>query len=69
MDVGTSNALVLYNESARERLNTGTFTPMNVVEYKMQLIEGLVGKSLDDLLREGEEVDEIHEPVKMDDGV
>jgi hypothetical protein len=70
LDVGTSKALVLYNESARERLNTGgTFTPVNVVEYKMQLIEGLVGKSLDDLLREGEEVDEIHEPVKMDDGV
>ena len=72
--VGGSNYFFIYWMSVHQTLsccttNTGTFTPMNVVEYKMQLIEGLVGKSLDDLSREGEGGDEIHEPVKMDEGV
>jgi hypothetical protein len=69
LDVGTSNALVLYNESAKIRLPPEKFTAMNIVDFKMHLIEGLVGKSMDDLLLEGEEMDVIHEPVKMDDGV
>lgn len=45
LDVGTSNALVLYNESMKIRLETtGQYTPMNIVKFKMQLVEDLVGK-------------------------
>ena len=49
LDVGTSNALVLCNESRKLRMEPNTFTPMNIVQFKMELIEGLVGQKLDDL--------------------
>jgi hypothetical protein len=55
LDVGTSNALVLYNESMKSRLQEGatTHTPMNIVEFKMKLVEDLVSRSIDNLF-EGE---------------
>ena len=46
LDVGTSNALVLYNESLKIRSQTGLYSPMNIVDFKLQLIEGLVGRTL-----------------------
>jgi hypothetical protein len=48
LDVGTSNALVLYNKLKKMRTPTnGTFTPMNMVTFKMELVEGLVGRWMD----------------------
>ena len=49
LDVGTSNALVLYNESMKSRLQQETTTkkPMNIVEFKMKLVEHLVGGSIE----------------------
>jgi hypothetical protein len=44
LDVGTSNALVLYNESVKIRLQPpAQHTPMNIVQFKMKLVEDLVG--------------------------
>jgi DNA polymerase III epsilon subunit-like protein len=53
LDVGTSNALVLYNESMKMRLETAQYTPINIVQFKMQLVEDLVGKSINDLFESG----------------
>jgi hypothetical protein len=55
LDVGTSNALVLYNESVKSCLQqeTTTHTPMNIVEFKMKLMEDPVGRSID-ILFDGE---------------
>jgi hypothetical protein len=49
LDVRTSNALVLYNKLAKmcTPTNGTTYTPMNIVTFKMQLVEGLVGRWLD----------------------
>ena len=64
LDVGTSNALVLFNESAKMRTPTdGTYTPMNIVDFKMQLVEGLVGRLIDSQSGQEEVVE--HVPVKM----
>lgn len=53
LDVGTSNALVLYNESCSIRLPPNTYKPMNIVEFKMTLVEGLVGKTIEELFNDG----------------
>jgi len=52
LDVGTSNARVLYNEQLKDGAdNNGTeYRPMNIVQFKMQLVEDLAGKSIHDLL-------------------
>jgi hypothetical protein len=40
LDVGTSNTLVLYNESVKISLQQpAQHTPMNIVEFKMKLVE------------------------------
>jgi hypothetical protein len=64
LDVGTSNALVLFNESSKmlTRANE-TYKPMNIVEFKQQLVEGLVGRLIDSQSGEDEVVE--HIPVKM----
>ena len=68
LDVGTSNALVLYNESAKMRTPTnGTYTPMNIVSFKMQLVEGLMGRWLDSEAGQPEVVE--HVPVHIQGGV
>jgi hypothetical protein len=68
LDVGTSNALVLYNESQKIRLES--HTPMNIVQFKMQLVEDLVGRSMDDLFETGGSVGgEQHTPVHIEGGV
>ena len=64
LDVGTSNALVLYNESAKMRTPTdGTYKPMNIVDFKMQLVEGLVGRLIDSQSGQEEMVE--HIPVHI----
>jgi hypothetical protein len=55
-DVGTSNALVLYNESVKIGLpQTAQHTPMNmnIAQLKMKLVEDLVGRSIDNLFESG----------------
>jgi hypothetical protein len=48
LDVGTSNALILYHELAKMLRRTDeTYTPINIVDFKMQLVEGLVGRLID----------------------
>jgi hypothetical protein len=49
LDVGTSNALVLYNEHLRIAAKGMEYKKWNLVEFKMELVEELVGKSMDDL--------------------
>lgn len=70
LDVGTSNALVLYNESARIRLGEtgGKYSPMNIVQFKMELIVKLVGKTMDDLFR-GDEMDADHTPIHIEGNI
>ena len=70
LDVGTSNALVLYNESMKIRLETGQYTPMNIVQFKMQLVEDLVGRKIDELFESGGAGRvEQHTPVHIEGGV
>lgn len=70
LDVGTSNALVLYNESLTLRGQTKP-TRMNIVQFKMQLVEDLVGKSMDELFAGGAEFEERqqHNPVHLEGGI
>jgi hypothetical protein len=70
LDVGTSNALVLYNESVKSCLQqeTTTHTPMNIVEFKMKLVEDLVGRSIDNLFDGKGEGGEQHTPVHIEGG-
>jgi hypothetical protein len=42
LDVGTSNALVLFNESKRIRKEK----TLNIVQFKMKLVEDLVGRNM-----------------------
>lgn len=44
LDAGTSNALVLYNEAMKTKENKKE--PMNIAQFKLQLVESLVGRKL-----------------------
>ena len=68
LDVGTSNALVLYNESCKIWQQQNTYSPMNIVQFKMELIEGLVGKTMDDLF-DTEATDVPHSPIHIEGNV
>jgi Transposase IS4 len=61
LDVGTSNALVLYNEYLRMKAEeTGnTFTSMNIVSFKMKLVNDLVGNTVRNLNKSGECADDL----------
>ena len=59
LDVGTSNALVAYNEAMKAKQS-----PLNIVEFKTRLIESLVGQKMKDAAREKEKVVE-HTMVKL----
>jgi hypothetical protein len=65
LDVGTSNARVLYNEQLRVRAEEQgiAYKALNIVEFKMQLVDDLVGMSLFDGSRVSE-VDE-HKCIPM----
>jgi hypothetical protein len=49
LDVGTSNALVLFNEAKRIRKEK----TLNIVQFKMKLVEDLVGRNIDNLFEGG----------------
>jgi hypothetical protein len=68
--VGTSNALVLYNESVKSCLQqeTTTHTPVNIVEFKIKLVEDLVGRSIDNLFDSEGGGGEQHTPVRIEGG-
>jgi hypothetical protein len=70
LDGGTSNALVLYNESVKTRLQPpAQHTPMNIVQFKMKLVEDLVGRSIDNLFKSGAGGGEQHTPIHIEGGV
>ena len=68
LDVGTSHALVLHNESVKIRSTTGIYSTMNIVDFKLQLIEGLVGKKIEDLFKDDDDEVE-HVAVHIDGDV
>jgi hypothetical protein len=49
LDVGTGNTLVLYNEQLKVHSKGQEYTRLNVSEFKMKLVDDLVGKLLTDL--------------------
>jgi hypothetical protein len=55
LDVGTSNALVLYNEYRRMKLKGDECSkPMNIVDFKKQLVADFIGKDkMDELKGQG----------------
>ena len=57
LDDSMFNALVLYRGHA--------YTPMNIVQFKMELIEGLVGKMMEDLFDPGA-MEVAHLPVHIE---
>jgi hypothetical protein len=64
LDVGISNALVLFNESSKMLMRANeSYKPMNIVDFKMQLVEGLVGRLIGSQSGQEEVVE--HVPVKM----
>ena len=67
LDVGTSNALVLHNEYRKinAEKNQVPYTAMNIVQFKMKLVDDLVGKSIDNLFESGECADDQHTPVHV----
>lgn len=67
LDVGTSNALVLYNEGLKSRLNAEETKPWNIVKFKTQLVEDLTGKKQEELVDSGDkEISEQHVPIRVD---
>jgi hypothetical protein len=70
IDVGTSNALVLYNELVKICLQPpAQHTPMNIVQFKMKFVEDLVGRSIDNPFESGAGGGEQHTPVHIEGGV
>jgi hypothetical protein len=70
LDVGTSNALVLYNKSVKIRLQQpAQHTPMNILQFKMKLVEDLVGRSIDNLFKRRGGGGEQYTPVHIEGGV
>ncbi|MFM7529124.1 MAG: exonuclease domain-containing protein [Nodosilinea sp.] len=68
LDVGTSNANILYNEALRI-LHGNDRNSVNIVDYKIRLVEYLVGKDINELLegKSKEENDE-HKPIELPQG-
>jgi hypothetical protein len=67
LDVGTSNALVLHNEYRKinTEKNQVPYTAMNIVQFKMKLVDDLVGKSIGNLFESGECADDQYTPVHV----
>ena len=63
LDVGTSNALVAYNEAMKDKQS-----PLNIVEFKTRLVESLVGEKLKDSISDRENGVE-HAMVKISDSI
>jgi Transposase IS4 len=71
LDVGTSNALVLHNEYRRMKAEetSNTYTPMNIVSFKMKLVDDLVGNTVRNQNKSGECADDLHTAVQIADDV
>lgn len=52
LDVGTSNSLIIHNEARKLYAETQEYKPMNIVTFKMKVVESLLGKKTEDLLNE-----------------
>jgi hypothetical protein len=63
LDVGTSNALVAYNEAMKDQQS-----PLNIVEFKTRLVELLVGQKLKDSVSDRENGVE-HAMVKISESI
>jgi hypothetical protein len=50
LDVETSNALVIYNEAVKDKQKS-----LNIVEFKIGLVESLVGQKVKDVSRDKKE--------------
>jgi hypothetical protein len=73
LDVGTLKARVLYNKQLKvEADNNGTeYIPMNIVQFKMKLVEDLAGKRIHNLLHgspEDEETMTEHRCIQIPNG-
>ena len=68
LDVGTSNALVLYNEHLRMRSERDPVPKWNIVQFKMQLVVDLVGRSITDLFDTSCEHVQEHVAVQIEGG-
>jgi glycine cleavage system aminomethyltransferase T len=69
LDIGTSNALVLYNEDRRMKLKGGEASLMNIIELKKQLVADFIGREAMEELNgkgraKGEELE--HVPVRVE---
>ena len=64
LDVGTSNALVLYN-LGRSKAGS-TKAPMNIFQFKMKVIEAMVGDKIESLEGNGGELDIEHTAVHIE---
>jgi hypothetical protein len=70
LDVGIlSNALVLHKEFLKNRRGGGGEGAMNIVQFKMLLVEGLVGKSMLDALMQTPSENDQHVLVQIEDGI
>ena len=69
LDVGTSNALVLHNENRRTKQNGTEASPMNIVDFKKQLVADFIGNQrMEELSTGGKEMerDEEHVTVRVE---
>jgi hypothetical protein len=71
LDIGTANALVLFNEQLKlksESREGGPLRKWNIVEFKMQLVLDLVGKSRTDLFATSSEHSHEHVAIPIEGG-
>lgn len=67
LDVGTSNALVLYNLGRSKTSNT--HCTMNIVQFKMKIIEGIVGDKIESPEVDGDESDVEHVAIHIEGNI
>jgi len=68
LDVGTANALVLYNQQLKIRAEGKDFKPMNIFDFKMQLVKDLAGKYIYDIVQSTFDATHMHTPIYIPDG-
>jgi hypothetical protein len=70
LDVGTSNALVLHNMYLKSKSeDTGKYKPMNILQFKMKLVDNFVGQDIDSLFESGGCAEDQHVPAHITDKV
>jgi hypothetical protein len=68
LDVGTSNALVLYNESKQRHRGAAGNSRMNIVQFKMKLVEDLAGVNLNGMFQDTADAEQKHTPIHVKEG-